>query len=134
LSFPDRDLVKRGVIEKQIMSAWIKEVTMRTESVVCPLTVDATKPSSPNRLPFYFVHSIAGSAGAELGYLAMLIDPAQPLIAIQAPITRRRKEFVKSTQDLAEHYCHALLGYHNKYYASMRWTPILRQPEPSFKV
>lgn len=108
---PDRDIVK-----KQIDSAWIAEITMKTAAVVCPLTADLTKPVRPEIIPFYCVHSISGAGGAELRHLARFLTSEQPLIAIQSPMSQRRKESVKSIDLLTEYYCKAVLAFHQTHY------------------
>lgn len=100
------------VVKKQIAYAWIAEFTMKTKSVICPLTVDLTKPIFQDKLPFYCVHSINGAGGAELGYLARFLTSNQPFFAIQTPTDLRKKEFAKSIVSLAEYYCNVLLTFH----------------------
>ena len=73
------------VIKKQIASAWMAEITTKTKSVICPLTVDLAKPARPETLPFYCMHSISGAGGAELRHLATFLTLEQPLLAIQMP-------------------------------------------------
>jgi thioesterase domain-containing protein len=108
---PDRDIIK-----KQIASAWIAEITMKTESVICPLTVDLTKAISREVVPFYCVHSISGAGGAELRHLATFLTSEQPLIAIQSPMSQRRKESVKSIDILTKYYCKTVLAFHQAHY------------------
>lgn len=98
-SFRDHD-----IITKQIAAAWMAEITMKTKSVICPLTVDLAQPPRPGTLPFYCVHSISGGGAAELRHLATFLTSKQPLLAIQMPMNRRKKERVKSIYSLAEYY------------------------------
>jgi thioesterase domain-containing protein len=104
------------VIKKQIASAWMAEITMKTKSVVCPLTVDLTKPARLETLPFYCVHSISGAGGAELRHLATFLTLEQPLLAIQMPMHQRKKERVKSIYLVAEYYCEKVLAFHQAHY------------------
>jgi thioesterase domain-containing protein len=109
------------VIKKQIASAWIAELTMKTKSVICPLTVDLTKPILQDKLPFYCVHSVSGAGGAELGLLARFLTSEQPFFAIQTPIGLRRQEFAKSINSLSEYYCNALLTFHKTHYGEAQF-------------
>lgn len=109
------------VVKKQIACAWIAEFTMKTKSVICPLTVDLTKPIFQDKLPFYCVHSINGAGGAELGYLARFLTSNQPFFAIQTPTDLRKKEFAKSIVSLAEYYCNVLLTFHKTHYGETQF-------------
>lgn len=104
------------VIKKQIASAWMAEITMKTKSVICPLTVDLTKAAHAETLPFYCVHSISGAGGAELRHLATFLTMEQPLLAIQMPMDRRKKLSAKSIQLVAEYYCKKVLAFHQAHF------------------
>lgn len=106
----------KDVIKKQIVSAWMAEITTKTKSVICPLTVDLAKPARPETLPFYCVHSIGSAGGAELRHLATFLTLEQPLLAIQMPMDRRKKESVKSIYLAAEYYCEKVLAFHQAHY------------------
>jgi hypothetical protein len=81
---PDNSLTNLDTIKRQIASAWIAEISMKTKLVICPLTIDQINLSN-NRFPFYCVHSIRGTGGAELRYLATFLTSEQLFIAIQTP-------------------------------------------------
>lgn len=112
----DSSASNAGTIKKQIMAAWGVEMRMKTRSIVCPLSANIHQPPPHNRLPFYCVHSITGAGGAELVQLATLLTAAQPLLAIQAPISMRRKEIAQSLESLVTNYCKKLLSVHEAHY------------------
>jgi len=100
------------VIEKQIASAWVAEAMMKTNTVICPLTLDLAAPL-PETPPFYYVHSLPGAGGAELRYLAKFWAE-QPIIAVQMPMAGRKE--ITDLDSLIEDYCKLVLTFHQTYY------------------